>query len=40
MGIDPDDDLEAELEKDLKGLDLEDVDTADVDLDDEDLLED
>ena len=38
-GIDTDD-LEAELEKDLGGLDLEDVDTTGVDLDDDDLLED
>ena len=37
--IDPDD-LEAELEKDLGGLELDDVDTTDVNLDDEDLLED
>merc|ERR1719225_1448397 len=39
VGIDPDD-LEAELEKDLGGLDLGDVDTTGVDLDDDDLLED
>ena len=39
VGIDPDD-LEAELEKDLGGLNLDDVDTEDVNLDDEDLLED
>jgi len=38
-GIDTDD-LEAELEKDLGGLNLEDVDTTGVDLDDDDLLED
>ena len=38
-GIDTDD-LEAELEKDLGGLDLEDVDTTGVDLDDDDLLDD
>ena len=39
VGIDPDD-LEAELEKDLGGLDLGDVDTTGVDLDDDDLLDD
>ena len=39
VGIDQDD-LEAELEKDLGGLDLGDVDTTGVDLDDDDLLED
>ena len=38
-GIDPDD-LEAELEEDLGGLNLDDVNTDDVNLDDEDLLED
>ena len=41
VGIDPDvDDLEAELEKDLGGLELDDVDTSNVNLDDEDLLDD
>jgi len=39
VGIDPDE-LEAELEEDLGGLNLDDVDTDDVNLDDEDLLED